>query len=191
MDQENNEKPNTGASNAAPVIHQEFNFHGDVINVNPAATTVNNTYNYYGDVPGEDEHKKTAASQDDDLYDKEQVRNEIIEYAYRLHDKYKFQWQPHVKQLWSDIVQLPAVAAQIYSRGRLKGTHFDRNLVGNIINHLNRRKLFEGDYNMSEYARLLRGNDKDGQSVRGALSDPVTDDIKEAIDHLLLKKKYF
>ncbi len=191
MDKDNNENASLEIPTTGTVIHQEFNFHGNVQNINPAAATVNNTYNYYSGAFGDAERKGTTPSRADELFDKEQVRNEIIEYAYRLHDKYKFQWQPHVRQVWSDIVQLPAVAAEIYCHGRQRGTHFHRNLVGNIINHLNRKKLFEGDYNMTEYARLLRANDKDGQSVRNALGDYPPAEIIEAIDRLLDKKKYF
>ena len=191
MDKDINGNPITGTPNAGPVIHQEFNFHGEVHNVNPAATTVTTNITYINGEPQVEGQEGKKQKQDDCFIDKAAVREEIIDYAYRLRDKYKKEWRPFVKQLWSDIVRLPAVEAEIYDRGRQKGTNFDRNLVGNIICFLNEKKLFEAPYNKTEFKRILMDGEKEGQSVREALAYPPSFEIQEAIEHLLAKKKYF
>lgn len=186
-----NGTPSTGTPNTGTVIHQEFNFHGDVHNVNPAANSVHTTIINNNGVREDGELKEVPSKQDEAIFDKAVVREEIIEYAYRLKNKYKPEWRPYVKQLWNDIVALSAVDAEIYDRGRQKGTNFDRNLVGNIICFLNAKGLFEGEYNMTEYKRILMDGGKNGQSVREALAFPPSAEIKDSIDHLLANKKYF
>lgn len=185
MEERDDKNPHAGN------IHQEFNFHGNVQNVNPAAHTVNNTYYIYKGVQSDEDQNTTTSvsSNEANLIDKGHLRGEILEYVGRLYDLYKPEWQMHYPELWNDILDIPEIDSEVYKRGRQRDTHFNRNLVANIIYYLDGHHLYRDEYRATEFTRALEKGDKDS-SVRASLGMSPSSAICEAIRHLIETKKY-
>lgn len=180
-----NINPETPAT--APVIHQQFNFNGPVHQMN-TGSTVNNNY-YYG-ADGELLGETTSKSQDDGTLDKAHIREEIIEYVGRIYKFYTPQWQLHYIELWNDILDMPVVDLNVYRIGKQQDTHFNRNLVGNIMGYLDRYNIYTDGIVPAQFARELAKDGK-GKSVRDAMSEKPDPEICDAIKQLMASKKYF
>lgn len=164
-----------------------FNFNGSVGQIN-YNSTVNNTYN--NGIRIEEKDEADAKEQNNVVLDKAHLREEILTYVGNLWNFYTSEWQLHYKELWNDILDMPVVDLQVYKRGNQHDTHFNRNLVGNIIGYLNRFNIYEENIVPARFTRVLAKEGK-GKSVRQALSDKLKPEICEAIKLLMASKKYF
>lgn len=163
---------NPGTGNTFQEIHI-----GTVQNYNPNATTVIN--NNYGD------KQKPAPTPDKTMQDaeKEALKADIMGYVGRLNDYVAKEWKNRFNALWTDILALPEVDAEVYATGRQAGTTFNRNLIANIIHIMYTRGVLN-DGNDTQFAIALEG-DKE-HSVRQQLGknpkDEISDRVKALID---------
>ena len=171
----------------APVIHQQFNFNGPVHQMN-TGSTVTNKY-YYG-ADGELLGETTEQKKDASMLDKVHLREEIMEYVGRIYDFYTHDWQLHYVELWNDILDMPVVDLKVYKTGKQQDTHFNRNLVGEIMGYLDRYNIYSDVIVPAKFARELARDGK-GNSVRDALSSKPAPEIRDAIKLLMDSKKYF
>ena len=170
----------------APVINQTFNFNGDVHQMN-TGSTVTNHYHYGADGKLVD---ATTDEQDPATMDKAHLREEILQYVGQLYEFYTPDWQMHYKELWNDILEMPVVDLKVYKRGKQRDTHFNRNLVGNIIGFLDRYNLYADGIVPGTFTHALAKDGK-GKSVRDAMSEKPDPEICDAIKQLMASKKYF
>lgn len=163
-----------------------LNINGSIGQIN-IGSKVNNTYYY--DSKGESNEKPTTKERNTNALDKAHLREEILEYVGRIFQYYTTDWQLRYKELWNDILDMPVVDLKVYNRGHQHDTHFNRNLVGNIIGYLNRYNLYADDIVPAVFARSLAKDGK-GLSVRDALGGSLDTNISEAIKALMASKKY-
>lgn len=169
-----------------PVIHQTFNFNGPVHQMN-TGSTVTNHYHYGADGQLVD---TTTGEKDPATMDKAHLREEILQYVGQLYEFYTRDWQLHYKELWNDILDMPVVDLKVYKCGKQRDTHFNRNLVGNIIGYLDRYNLYADVIVPGTFTHALAKDGK-GKSVRDAMSEKPAPEIADAIKQLMALKKYF
>ncbi len=149
----------------------------NVQNYNHNVTTVIN-YNY-------GEKRKTVVSTDKDLQSAEceHLRAEIMNYVGRVKDYVAKEWKNRYETLWTHILSLPEVAADVYNPGKQKDTVFNRNLIANIIYIMCKRGVIAED-NATALTALLE-NDKD-HAVRAKLREYPSDvEITRKVEALL------
>ena len=101
------------------------------------------------------------------------LRGEILGYVNRLRTFLADDWKHRYRQTWEDILDLEAVAAEVYNPGKQQKTNFNRTLVANIIHYLSGRGAYAGNYNAALFARILEGSkEHPGRSALG--KDPAT-----------------
>lgn len=174
---------NPGTGNTFTEIHI-----GQVQNYNPAATTVVN--NYYGDgntSEGTSQSEEPATpvrsakpSQSD--IDTRPIHDEILRYVSKVRPMLSDEYKAGFQDLWTDILAIPEVDAEVYIPGKQQGTNFNRNLVANILHQLGDHGFF-GQYNAAAMARHLEG-DSD-HSVRNALGTSPARVIYNKVEKLL------
>lgn len=138
----------------------------EVHQLNPNATHITN--NYYGDqfVP-KDAPQKESSAPENATRNPQLCKETILEYVMQLHPAYvRKEWQDKYLALWESILELPAVSAIIYEKGKQKNTTFNRNLVGNILHLLAEKKVL-ATTNATRLAKVLEGSAN--ASVRGSL----------------------
>ncbi len=165
-----NIKGDPGTGNTFTEVHI-----GQVQNYVPNATTVIN--NHYDGLPADSSstsrHTSPAPSQSEST-DTCPIHDEILRYVSRVRPLLVEEHRAGFQQLWTDILALPEVAADIYRPGKQQGTNFNRNLVANILHQLGEHGFF-GQYNAAALTEHLEG-DKD-HSVRAALGQSPVRDI--------------
>lgn len=164
---------NPGIGNCFTEIHI-----GNVQNYNPNATTVIN-HNYGTRVSHQ-------ASGDGDEVDKESIRSEIVKYVMKTLDFVSEKWKNHFEALWTEILKLKDVDAEVYNKGGQQGTVFNRVLVAGIIHVLMDCKV----YNKCTYTALaiaLENNEE--HHVRQELGRNPSEEIQTAIKELMQKRK--
>ena len=110
-------------------------------------------------------------------------KNTILEYVMRLHPLHvREEWREKYEALWEEILELPAVSATIYNKGKQQGTTFNRNLVANILHLLAEKKVLKTD-NATRLAIELEGDTN--ASVRAKLGEMPPKEIKESIEVLI------
>lgn len=171
----------------AKTTQPTLNFYGSVGQVN-YESTVKNTYN--NGIKIEEKEDTDAVGQNAVVLDKAHLREEILEYVGRIYKFYTVDWQLHYLELWNDILDMPVVDLKVYNSGKQQDTHFNRNLVGEIIGYLDRYNIYSDVIVPAKFARELAKDGK-GMSVRDALSDNLKPEICEAIKLLMNSKKYF
>lgn len=153
----------------------EFNI-GHVENLNPAATTVVN--NYYG----------TRGKPETDIpINKEAIRTDILNYVSCTLQFVKYAWKDKYMVLWKDILNIPAVDAIIYNKGRQERTTFNRKEVAHIICYLGKHSdggigIFD-NYVATKIAACF--NDGAEDAVRPELGYNPSQEIRNAIDALM------
>ena len=153
----------------------------EVHQLNPNATHITN--NYYGDqfVP-KDAPQKESSAPENATRNPQLCKETILEYVMRLHPtQVREQWQDKYLALWESILELPAVSAIIYEKGKQQGTTFNRNLVGNIL-HLMAEKKILTTSNATKLAELLEGDSN--SSIRKMLGEMPVKKIKDALETL-------
>ena len=156
---------------------------GTVQNYNPNATTViNNNYSAY---PKAKEECLGGV-------DRSAIRQEILNYVSKTLKLVEKKWQDGYMDLWNAILDLDVVAAEVYNRGRQKGTVFNRKLVANIIcclgNFRSKDVGMYGAYSPTPIVKELEGRtDCSTRTELGSQPEPV---IRDAIRQLLKDKKY-
>ena len=155
----------------------------EVHQLNPNATHITN--NYYGDqfVP-KDAPQKESSAPENATRNPQLCKETILEYVMQLHPAYvRKGWQDKYLALWESILELPAVSAIIYEKGKQQGTTFNRNLVGNILHLLVEKKVFALTATATKIAEILEG-DPDA-SVRAKLGEMPAKKIKDSIEELI------
>jgi len=169
-------------------------------NVNPAATVVNNTFNISSGREAADAVKEALGSKPASPFDRMRepeenidctpIRTEILNYVSRIRPLLTDEAKSTYMKMWEDILNLPEVAALVYKSGKQWGTNFNRDLVANILYHLRARKIYavvyKDNYNGAKMAEYLEGNKE--HSVKHALRDEPSKEIRDAIDTMLNKK---
>ena len=110
-------------------------------------------------------------------------KKNILEYVMHLHPLHvREEWREKYEALWEEILELPAVSATIYNKGKQQGTTFNRNLVANILHLLAEKKVLKTD-NATRLAIELEGDTN--ASVRAKLGEMPPKEIKECIEALI------
>jgi len=172
---------NPGTGNTFTEVHI-----GQVQNYNPAATTVVN--NYYSDGTATDSLSKDKVASTipnrSPKYpiDTRPIHVEILRYVSKVRPLLADEYKSHFHDLWTDILAIPEVDAEVYTPGKQQGTNFNRNLVANLLHQLGEHGFF-GQYNAAAMARQLEG-DSD-HSVRSALGTSPARVIYNKVEKLL------
>ena len=102
----------------------------------------------------------------------------------RLHPLHvREEWREKYQALWEEILELPAVSATIYNKGKQQGTTFNRNLVANILHLMAEKKVLALTANATKMAEMLEGDTN--ASVRAQLGVMPPKEIKESIEVLI------
>lgn len=174
---------NPGTGNSYIIVESGGNYYNC-----PNATTLSPvTHNHFaGTAPQQPTTQPQPATQKPSLTDeqKQQIKDEIIEYTARIEQYVADRWKPQYRQLWLQILSLPEAEAQIYETGKQQNTNFNRNLVGNIIHMLKPKVIKPGTYD-TELAKALESNPK--SSIRHQMPYPpqpqtLADKIKQIIN---------
>ena len=155
----------------------------EVHQLNPNATHITN--NYYGDqfVPKDAPQKESSATENA-TRNPQLDKKPILDYVMRLHpSQVREEWKDKYLALWESILELPAVSAIIYDKGKQKNTTFNRNLVGNILHLLAEKKVLAHTATATKIAEILEG-DPDA-SVRAKLGEMPAKKIKDSIEELI------
>ena len=111
-------------------------------------------------------------------------KKSIIDYVMKLHPVYvRKEWQDKYKELWKQIMELPAVSATIYNKGKQQGTTFNRNLVANILHLMAEKKVLALTANATKMAEMLEGDTN--ASVRAQLGVMPPKEIELAVGVLM------
>ena len=174
---------NPGTGNTFTEVHI-----GHVQNYNPAATTVVNNYYGEGNSSGSASQsgdpacpaRSTKPSQSD--IDTRPIHDEILRYVSKVRPLLSDEYKAGFQDLWTDILAIPEVDAEVYTPGKQQGTNFNRNLVASILHLLGEHGFF-CQYNAAAMARQLEG-DSD-HSVRSALGTSPARVILNKVETLL------
>ena len=110
-------------------------------------------------------------------------KKSILEYVMRLHSLHvREEWKEKYQALWEEIIELPAVSATIYNKGKQQGTTFNRNLVANILHLMAEKKVLTTD-NATKLAMTLEGTSD--TSVRAKLGELPPREIELAVGVLM------
>jgi hypothetical protein len=157
----------------------------EVHQLNPNATHVTN--HYYGDqfVPKEVQRNEPSALAPENATRNPQLsKKSILEYVMRLHPLHvREEWREKYQALWEEILELPAVSATIYNKGKQQGTTFNRNLVANILHLMAEKKVLTFTASAKNMAIVLEG-DADA-SVRAQLGVMPPKEMEYAIMELV------
>ena len=154
----------------------------EVHQLNPNATHVTN--HYYGDqfVPKEVQRNEPSAPAPENATRNPQL---IIDYVMRMHPLHiREEWKEKYQALWEEILELPAVSATIYNKGKQQGTTFNRNLVANILHLMAEKKMLTTD-NATKLAMTLEGTSD--TSVRAQLGVMPPKEIESSVGKMIVK----
>lgn len=154
----------------------------EVHQLNPNATQVTN--HYYGDqfVPKEVQRNEPSAPAPENATRNPQL---IIDYVMRMHPLHiRQEWIEKYQALWEEILELPAVSATIYNKGKQQGTTFNRNLVANILHLMAEKKVLTTD-NATKLAMTLEGTSD--TSVRAQLGVMPPKEIESSVGKMIVK----
>ena len=158
----------------------------EVHQLNPNATHVTN--HYYGDqfVPKEAQRNEPSALVPENATRNPQLsKKSILEYVMRLHPMHvRQEWREKYQALWEEILELPAVSATIYNKGKQQGTTFNRNLVANILHLMAERRVLTIT-NATKLAEMLEGDAN--ASVRAQLGVMPPKDIESSVGKIIVK----
>ena len=168
----------------------------EVHQLNPNATQVVN--HYYGDqfVPKDLVRTLQPESEPENATRNPQLcKDSILEYVMKLHPfLVREEWRDKYKELWEEILELPEVMVpkkkgennDIYDKGNLKNTTFNRDLVAKILNLMAERKVLATTCAKRLYEALE--GDKN-RSVYNVLAYLPTKEVVLAVDGLIKKIK--
>lgn len=125
--------------------------------------------------------------------DKEAKREDILKYVGKTLPLVLYQWKDKYIDLWRDILDIPAVDAIIYKKGRQQKTSFNRKEVLHIICYLGKHAnggigIFEDRYVATDVALILA--DGCEKTTRPELGFNTKKSIQVAIEELMKSKKY-
>lgn len=125
--------------------------------------------------------------------DKEAKREDILKYVGKTLPLVLYQWKDKYMDLWRDILDIPAVDAIIYKKGRQQKTSFNRKEVLHIICYLGKHAnggigIFEDKYVATDVAQILA--DGCEKTTRPELGFNTKKSIQVAIEELMKSKKY-
>lgn len=125
--------------------------------------------------------------------DKEAKREDILKYVGKTLPLVLYQWKDKYMDLWRDILDIPAVDAIIYKKGRQQKTSFNRKEVLHIICYLGKHAnggigIFEDKYVATDVAQILA--DGCEKTTRPELGFNTKKSIQVAIGELMKSKKY-
>lgn len=125
--------------------------------------------------------------------DKEAKREDILKYVGKTLPLVLYQWKDKYMDLWRDILDIPAVDAIIYKKGRQQKTSFNRKEVLHIICYLGKHAnggigIFEDKYVATDVAQILA--DGCEKTTRPELGFNTKKSIQVAIGELMKSEKY-
>ena len=120
----------------------------------------------------------------DDFIDVVSVRGEILEYVSRMRQCLRDEFKQGYMKMWDGILDLKVIAKQIYKHGKQQGTNFNRNLVCKIIHYLYTKNFYCEEYNASNMARVLEGDDQHSIRTTALCFDPDAETCS-ALDNFL------
>lgn len=125
--------------------------------------------------------------------DKEAKREDILKYVGKTLPLVLYQWKDKYMDLWRDILDIPAVDAIIYKKGRQQKTSFNRKEILHIICYLGKHAnggigIFEDKYVATDVAQILA--DGCEKTTRPELGFNTKKSIQVAIGELMKSKKY-
>ncbi len=199
MDKNNNEAKFTIEGD--PGTGNTFIHIGTAYNVNPNATKVENTFNIYpgkegteaiaeatGVKPGKKLSEKTLREMlQENLIVTGSMQQEILNYISCIRPFVKDEYDKLYIALWGRIVEHEAFKVDLYDPGK-QNCKYNRNLIGNILHYLDGKHFYKVDYNQSEFARKLEGDDQ--SPVRKALRYDPEEKYCKAVDEIINKLKY-
>ena len=151
----------------------------EVHQLNPNATHVTN--NYYGDefIPNDVFLKPSPHATCNPQLSQEAV----LEYVMRLHPvQVSEEWREKYRELWENILGLPAVSRIVYNKGKQQGTTFNRNLVGNILHLMAEKKVLK----ITNATRLSEALENDpNASIRAKLGEMPPAGIMRCVEELI------
>lgn len=169
-----NIKGNPGTGNSFTQIIVEA---GGVNNNNQAGVNVTNTTIIYGD-------GKTASSGSDmDDKEKQIIKTAILEFVGKLKAQVSPEWTNKYDTLWVSILAIPEVDAEIYDKGGLRNTMFNRALVGSIVKVMLDKGIFVDTANPTILAPLTNNRSEAFRKEMGHYpSEVIHNAIKDLID---------
>jgi hypothetical protein len=125
--------------------------------------------------------------------DKVAKREDILKYVGKTLPLVLYRWKDKYMDLWRDILDIPAVDALIYKKGRQQKTSFNRKEVLHIICYLGKHAnggigIFEDSYVATNVALLLA--DGCEKTTRPELGFNTKKTIQAEIEKLMNSKKY-
>ena len=156
----------------------------EVHQLNPNAPHVTN--HYYGDqfVPKEVQRNEPSAPENA-TRNLQLSKKSILKYVMRLYPLHvRQEWIEKYQALWEEILELPAVSATIYNKGKQQGTTFNRNLVANILHLMAERRVLTIT-NATKLAEMLEGDAN--ASVRAQLGVMPPKDIESSVGKIIVK----
>lgn len=161
-------------------IIQTFHI-GTVHQLNPVATSIVN--NYYG-VSDKD---KNFNKDEDTPFDKASIRSQIMDYVGKTLHLVSDEWRGRYMSLWDEILNIDAVDAEVYNKGKQVGTNFNRSFVANIIhflgNYQGKKKGMFKQWEAKQIAIQLEGTWE--CSTRTHLAVPPSLPVQKAILKLI------
>lgn len=133
----------------------------------PNATTVNQ---YYSTAPPPPQ-------------DSNQILDDILTYVLKLEPIVSPSWKEKYRHLWQRIFAVPEVSPHLFTVGNQKHTHFNRQLVTNIIHILTSVGVF-ADRHPAHQVNYLEGPAKNSV-VKTLGFDPDNKDITHAVQALI------
>ena len=173
-----NAKGNLGTGNSFTEIRIEK---GAIYNNLPNATQVTNITNIHGD-------GNSAPARGAEMDDKEKqiLKNAILEFAGKLKENTAPDWTDKYDRLWVSILALPEVDAQVYDKGRLHNTLFNRALIGGIVRVMLDKGIFARTASPTTLAPLVGiGN----ESFRKEMGLYPSKEIRTAVAGLIEKQQ--
>lgn len=116
--------------------------------------------------------------------DLDMVKAEICKFVSKITPKLKPKWQNCWQHFWKGLLNLDIIEQQINDITKQQGTTFNRKLVCNVIRYLDQKGFYEKDFNASEMARMLEGDDQHSIRTHGLNTCP-DDNVCKRIDRYI------
>ena len=100
------------------------------------------------------------------------VKSNILDYVNCIVSKLKPEKMNCWQRFWKGLLDISIIEQQICNISKQQGTTFNRMFVCNIIRYLDQKGFYEKDFNASEMARMLEGDDQHSIRTHGLDSCP-------------------
>lgn len=100
------------------------------------------------------------------------VKSNILDYVNCIASKLRPEKMNSWQKFWKGLLDVSIIEQQIGNISKQQGTTFNRMFVCNIIRYLDQKGFYEKDFNASEMARMLEGDDQHSIRTHGLDSCP-------------------